>query len=82
MFEPLGMRDTLAYVQEGPSMPHRAYGYSEIDLRWQRTDQSLTSAVLGDGGVYSSLDDLARWDTGAYDDRLLSDASRRLTFTP
>ena len=82
IFEPLGMHDTLAYVQEGPPVPHRAYGYSTIDGRWQRTDQSLTSAVLGDGGIYSSIDDLARWDAAAYDDRLLSDASRKLAFTP
>ncbi|TCO36551.1 CubicO group peptidase (beta-lactamase class C family) [Dokdonella fugitiva] len=82
IFEPLGMRDTLAYVQEGPPVPHRAYGYSEVAGHWQRTDQSLTSAVLGDGGIYSSIDDLAHWDAAAYDDRLLGEASRRLAFTP
>jgi CubicO group peptidase (beta-lactamase class C family) len=81
IFQPLGMRHTLAYVSEGPAIPTRAYGYSRIDGRWQRTDQSQTSAVLGDGGIYSSIDDLARWDAALYDDRLLSDASRRLAFT-
>ena len=39
---------------------------------WTRTDQSSTSAVLGDGGIYSSIDDLAKWDAALYDDRLLS----------
>lgn len=82
IFLPLGMHDTLAYVQGGPEIPHRAYGYSEIGGSWTRTDQSPTSAVLGDGGIYSSIDDLARWDEAQYDDRLLSDASRRLAFTP
>jgi len=83
IFEPLGMRDTLAYVAEGPAVPHRAYGYTLAnDGKWQRTDQSLTSAVLGDGGIYSSIDDLAKWDAAQYDDRLLSDASRELAFTP
>jgi CubicO group peptidase (beta-lactamase class C family) len=82
VFEPLGMHDTLAYVAEGPPVPHRAYGYSEANGRWFRTDQSLTSAVLGDGGIYSSIDDLAKWDAAAYDARLLSDASRALAFTP
>ena len=83
IFEPLGMRNTLAYVAEGPAVPHRAYGYTLAnDGKWQRTDQSLTSAVLGDGGIYSSIDDLAKWDAAQYDDRLLSDASRELAFTP
>ena len=82
IFEPLGMATTLARVDEGPAVPARAYGYTHGDAGWQRTDQSPTSAVLGDGGIYSSLDDLARWDAALYDDRLLSDASRRLAFSP
>ena len=82
IFLPLGMHDTLAYVRGGPEVPHRAYGYSEIEGRWTRTDQSLTSAVLGDGGIYSSIDDLAKWDAALYDDRLLNEASRRMASTP
>lgn len=82
IFRPLNMHDTLAYVEGGPAVPHRAFGYSEADGRWQRTDQSSTSAVLGDGGIYSTIDDLARWDAALYDDRLLSDASRALAFGP
>jgi CubicO group peptidase (beta-lactamase class C family) len=81
IFLPLGMHDTLAYVHGGPEVPHRAYGYSEIDGRWTRTDQSTTSAVLGDGGIYSSIADLAKWDAALYDDRLLSDASRAAAFS-
>ena len=79
IFEPLGM-EAVAYVRGGPEPMHRAYGYSEVDGRWERTDQSSTSAVLGDGGIYGSIDDLAKWDAALYDDRLLDDASRRLAF--
>ncbi|WP_425477030.1 serine hydrolase [Cognatiluteimonas weifangensis] len=82
IFAPLGMHDSLAYVAGGPAPPHRAFGYSQIDGRWQRTDQSPTSAVLGDGGIYASIDDLARWDAALYDDRLLDDTSRALAFAP
>ncbi|MEO5566550.1 MAG: serine hydrolase domain-containing protein [Luteimonas sp.] len=85
IFEPLGMRGTLAYVAGGPEVSHRAWGYSASGAKggqWQRTDQSSTSAVLGDGGIYSSIDDLARWDAALYDDRLLDDASRAMAFTP
>ncbi len=81
IFLPLGMHDTLAYVRGGPEVPHRAYGYSLIDGHWVRTDQSPTSAVLGDGGIYSSIEDLAKWDAALYDDRLLSDASRAAAFS-
>ena len=80
IFLPLGMRDSLAHVQEGPPIANRAFGYSDIQGAWTRTDQSTTSAVLGDGGIYSSIDDLAKWDAALSDSRLLGDASRRLMF--
>jgi CubicO group peptidase (beta-lactamase class C family) len=82
IFLRLGMRDTVAYEAGVSSVPHRAYGYSESGEVWTRTDQSLTSAVLGDGGVYSSIDDLAKWDAALSDTRLLRAASLQLAFTP
>jgi CubicO group peptidase (beta-lactamase class C family) len=83
IFAPLHMDRTLLYEHHrGPAVPDRAYGYSRIDGHWQRTDQSVTSATRGDGGIYSSIDDLAKWDAALYDDRLLSAASRRLAFSP
>ncbi len=82
IFQPLHMDHTLLYVHDDKTVPNRAYGYSETNGRWQRTDQDLTSATRGDGGIYSNLDDLAKWDAALYDDRLLSDASRKLAFSP
>ena len=82
IFAPLGMSATVAYEEGVSTVRHRAYGYSAREGRWYRTDQSSTSAVLGDGGIYSSIDDLTKWDAALYDDRLLKAASRRLLFTP
>ncbi|MBS0579480.1 MAG: beta-lactamase family protein [Proteobacteria bacterium] len=82
IFRPLKMSDSLAYEAGVSRVPNRAFGYSLDKDRWLRTDQSLTSAVLGDGGVYSSIRDLARWDAALYDDRLLSAQSLQLSFTP
>jgi CubicO group peptidase (beta-lactamase class C family) len=80
IFQPLGMRDTLAYVAGGPDVPHRAWGYSKACDGWARTDQNAYSAVLGDGGIYSNVADMARWDAALNDNRLFSDASRALAF--
>lgn len=82
IFRPLHMDHTLMYVRGVPDISSRAYGYSHIDGQWTRTDQSVTSATRGDGGIYSSIDDLAKWDAALYDDRLLGDASRKLAFSP
>jgi len=81
IFQPLHMNHTLLYQRGGPEVDHRAYGYSEANGAWTRTDQSVTSATRGDGGIYSSIDDLAKWDAALYDNRLLSDASRKVAFT-
>ncbi|MBX9400447.1 beta-lactamase family protein [Lysobacter sp. BMK333-48F3] len=82
IFLPLGMREAVAYERGVSEVAQRAYGYSLEQGRWRRTDQSPTSAVLGDGGIYASIDDLAKWDAALYDDRLLSAASRQLAFAP
>jgi CubicO group peptidase (beta-lactamase class C family) len=82
VFLPLGMAQTVAYQEGISTVSHRAFGYTMKGGAWTRKDQSITSAVLGDGGIYSSIDDLAKWDAALYDSRLLSDESRRLAFTP
>ncbi len=82
IFRPLQMHDTVAYQEGISTVAHRAYGYGVVNRSWTRTDQSQTSAVLGDGGIYSSVDDLAKWDAALYDSRLLRSESLRQAFTP
>lgn len=67
VFAPLGMDATVAHEEGISTVSNRAYGHTLVDAEWTRTDQSTTSAVLGDGGVYSSIDDLAKWDAALYD---------------
>ena len=58
------MRRTLAHSDHLDStVPQRAFGHSrEAGDEWRRDDQSLTSATLGDGGVYTSIDDMLIWE--------------------
>jgi len=58
IFQPLHMDGTVAYESGVSQVPQRAYGYSPDTLHpghFLRTDQSMTSSVLGDGGIYSSV---------------------------
>ena len=83
IFQPLGMDHSLMYEHgHGPEVAHRAYGYSLENGKWTQTDQSVTSATRGDGGIYTSIDDLAKWDAALYTDKLLDEESRKLAFTP
>jgi CubicO group peptidase (beta-lactamase class C family) len=88
IFVPLKMTNTLAYEKGKNEVPHRAYGHTRTDENmanyrgFRETDQSPTSAVLGDGGIYSSLDDLAKWDRALRDHTLLTAAEMQPALTP
>ena len=72
IFAPLKMIHTVAYEPMKNKVPNRAFGHTKGSTGWQQTDQSPTSATLGDGGVYSSLEDLAKWDRALRENTLLS----------
>jgi CubicO group peptidase (beta-lactamase class C family) len=82
IFRPAGMLGTVAYEEGISTVPHRAYGFSRDSAGWRRTDQSNTSAVLGDGGVYSSVEDLVKWDRALDRHTLVSAATQDLAWTP
>jgi CubicO group peptidase (beta-lactamase class C family) len=82
IFAPLNMNGTLAFEKNKNTVAHRAYGHSRKEGAWEQTDQSSTSATLGDGGVYSSLDDLAKWDEALAHQALLSDDEMRTALIP
>jgi CubicO group peptidase (beta-lactamase class C family) len=81
IFEPLKMSNTLAYEQGLSVVPNRAFGHTAKDGKFERTDQSLTSSVLGDGGIYSSVVDLAKWDAALYGKKLVSEPMLRVAFS-
>jgi len=82
IFGPLKMHDTVAFENGISTVRNRAYGYSKKGEAFERTDQSPTSAVLGDGGIYSSVDDLFLWDQTLYTTKLVSDDMLHQAWTP
>ncbi len=82
IFAPLGMTRTLAYEKGRNEVDDRAYGHTKEPAGFRETDQSSTSATLGDGGVYSCLEDLAKWDDGLRTHALLSEAEMAPALTP
>ena len=82
IFEPLGMRATVMHVEGSDTIPRRAYGYSPRGGTFVQTDQSLTSATLGDGGIYTNVDDMVLWDQALYGTTLVDSATLALATTP
>jgi CubicO group peptidase (beta-lactamase class C family) len=82
IFAPNGMNASVAHVEGRDTVPQRAYGYSPRGGSFVQTDQSVTSATLGDGGIYSSVDDLVRWDRALAEASLVDAATLALATTP
>ena len=72
IFESLKMNSTIAYEKGKSEVTNRAYGHTPEGSVFRETDQSSTSATLGDGGVYTSLADMARWDAALREHTLLA----------
>jgi CubicO group peptidase (beta-lactamase class C family) len=82
VFQPLKMTGTVALVRGKTTVADRAFGYTKDGGRWRFTDQSPTSATLGDGGVYSSLTNLSLWDEALRRHLLLTEEEMRPALTP
>jgi CubicO group peptidase (beta-lactamase class C family) len=82
IFSPLLMKNTVAYLRGKNFIPNRAFGHIFENGMWKQSDQSPTSATLGDGGVYSSLEDLAKWDQALRKHKLLSADEMQAALSP
>ncbi len=69
IFEPLGMRDTHFHDDNQMIIPHRAEGYEPNGKGGFRIVRT-SFALVGDGGLYTTVNDLAQWDENFYHNRL------------
>ena len=82
VFAPAGMATAVAHVEGADTVARRAYGYTAHERQWRRTDQSRTSAVLGDGGIYASAVELAHWSASLDRNAVLTADNFREATTP
>ncbi len=83
IFKPLKMNNTVAFdKRQNPEIKNRAYGTQLHGNKFIVKDQSYSSATLGDGGIYTSLDDLYKWDQALYSDKLVSKETLEEAYTP
>ena len=81
IFKPLGMQDS-GYDSNSAIIPHRASGYSPADKGLKNTGYIDMTIPFSAGGLYSTTEDLARWEQGLYGGKLLSAASLTKMTTP
>lgn len=70
IFQPLGMTNSTV-LEIGKEINNRSYGYIVKDSIITAKDQSITSAIQGDGGIYSSVSDYYKWDKALYTNQLI-----------
>src|SRR5258706_12471484 len=76
------MNHTIVFQKGRNEVSNRAFGHSKEKELFKETDQSSTSATLGDGGIYSNLEDLAKWDDALRNHTLLSEKEFQPALTP
>jgi CubicO group peptidase (beta-lactamase class C family) len=70
IFKPLGMSHTLFYDDHTLVVPGRVPAYDSSPHDSFRVDWSTTYALVGSGGLMSTVDDLLLWDRNFYANRL------------
>ncbi|MCD6063824.1 MAG: beta-lactamase [Flavipsychrobacter sp.] len=79
IFEPLGMKNTFVYEAEKglPATATISYGRN-----WAREPVMFADGVDGDKGIYSTVQDMYRWDQSFYNHALLNRETLAMAYAP
>ncbi len=80
ILEPLQMSNT-GYDLPGNRRPNQAIGYNRTLLGFQEADYMDLSSMYAAAGLYSTVEDLFKWDRALQTDKLLSSESRDKMFS-
>jgi CubicO group peptidase (beta-lactamase class C family) len=78
ILDPLGMTRTFPYVPTNEKINDIAIGYNQFG----KIDDFKPSAMFGDGGLYSTVEDLLKWDQALYTEQLLKQSTLAEAFRP
>jgi CubicO group peptidase (beta-lactamase class C family) len=78
-FGPLGMQNSFVFDKDYTRHNEAAVSY---DYRWKDTGFTPYDGVSGDKGIYSTIEDMYKWDLGLKQGRILSDSMMRQAYTP
>lgn len=81
IFNPLGMTNS-GYDNYAPLIKHRASGYQRTQDGFVNADYLDMSIPYAAGSIYSTVEDLFKWDQALYEGKILSAESKKLMFTP
>jgi len=81
ILKPLGMTNS-GYDNHAPVLHKRASGYKKTPDGFVNAAYLDMSIPYAAGSIYSTVEDLFKWDQSLQEDKILSAESKRLMFTP
>ncbi|MEO8072248.1 MAG: serine hydrolase [Acidobacteriota bacterium] len=81
ILEPLGMTKS-GYDNYAPLIKKRAEGYEKTPDGYVNAAYLDMSLPYAAGSMYSTVEDLYKWDQSLYENKIISAASKKLMFTP
>lgn len=81
IFDPLGMKDS-GYDTQAPLIKKRASGYQKSPDGYENAPYLDMSLPFAAGSLYSTVEDLYKWDQAFYENKILSAESKKLMSTP
>jgi CubicO group peptidase (beta-lactamase class C family) len=80
IFKPLGMKRTFIYnTKKMLNVEYQTLGYKKNK---RRAEEDYLSGVVGDKGIYSTVEDMFKWDQALYTEQLIKQATLQEAFTP
>ncbi len=81
IFKPLGMMNS-GYDNHSPLIQKRASGYQKTPDGFVNAAYLDMSIPYAAGSIYSTVEDLFKWEESLFEDKILSAESKKLMFTP
>ena len=76
IFKPLKMNESLVFNEDTGSIPGKAFGFNKYE---EMDDYNLFTA--GAGGIYSTVEDLYKWDQALYTEKLVKASTLNEAFS-
>jgi CubicO group peptidase (beta-lactamase class C family) len=81
IFDPLGMKDT-GYDDDAPLIKKRAAGYQKTSDGYENAPYLDMLLPYAAGSIFSTVEDLYKWDQALYENKMVSAAGKELMFKP
>jgi CubicO group peptidase (beta-lactamase class C family) len=82
IFDPLGMNRSILYDETRPGVRNVATSYALKQGIYRDIDYTPVNFIYGEDNIYTTVQDMARWDLALYTTKLASEATLKEAFTP